>query len=58
MQIANFFSICKATVSNIIKDYILQRFNACIIYKYMKLKVILNTPIGKDAIRIILKNGT
>lgn len=94
MQIANSFGVCKATVSNIVKDYIEQGFDASITYKRNpnsnakrkddgrneariielacsqppegrtrwtlrlleeKLRVVLDTPIGKDAIRDILK---
>lgn len=94
MQIANSFGVCKATVSNIVKDYIGQGLDASITYKRNpnsnakrkadgrdeariielacskppegrtrwtlrlleeKSKLILDTPIGKDAIRNILK---
>ena len=33
MQIANSFGVCKATVSNIVKDYIEQGLDASITYK-------------------------
>jgi len=94
MQIANSFGVCKATVSNIVKDYIEQGLDASITYKRNpnsnakrkvdgrdeariielacsrppegrsrwtlrfleeKSKLILDTPIGKDTIRNILK---
>ena len=94
MQIANSLGICKATVSNTVKDYMEQGLDASITYKRNpnsnakrkadgrdeariielacskffegrtrwtlrlleeKAKLILDTPIGKDAIRDILK---
>jgi transposase len=94
MQIANSFGVCKATVSNIVKDYIALGLDASITYKRnpnsnakrkadgrdeariielacsqppegrvrwtLRLleetsRVVLDTPIGKDAIRDILK---
>ena len=94
IQIANSFGVCKATVSNIVKDYIELGLDASVTYKRNpnsnakrkvdgrdeariielacsqppegrtrwtlrlleeKLRVVLDTPIGKDAIRDILK---
>jgi len=94
IQIANSFGVCKATVSNVVKDCIELGFDASVTYKRNpnsnakrkvdgrdeariielacsqppegrtrwtlrlleeKLRVVLDTPIGKDAIRDILK---
>ena len=94
IQIANSFGVCKATVSNIVKDYIELGLDASVTYKRNPnsnakrkvdgrdeariielacsqppegrtrwtlrpleetLRVVLDTPIGKDTIRDILK---
>ena len=63
IQIANSFGVCKATVSNIVKDYIELacsqppegRTRWTLRPLEETLRVVLDTPIGKDTIRDILK---
>ena len=52
MQIANSFGVCKATVSNIVKDYMEQGLDACITYKRNPNSNAKRKADGRDEARI------
>ena len=53
MQIANSFGVCKATVSNIVKDYIEQGLDASITYKRNPNSNAKRKADGRNEARII-----